>query len=421
MTQSIERVEQVPADVGGAIREAKAALRGRIGDVAAAFAQVESFIADEIAEIAEIKERGEEVWPVLDYDDIAAGTVSRQQLEAIHRRGCLVVRGHFPQNTARRWDRDLVEYVEQNDFDNQYRGPGDDFFGTLSASRPEIYPIYWSRPQMQARQHPRMAKVQSFLNRQWKFASEGATWFDPDQDTLYPDRIRRRPPGTTSSGLGAHTDSGALERWLLPAYQQVFRHVFDGTFAEYDPWDAAHRTEVNEYVGGTTMCSAFRTFQGWTALSEMKNDQGVLFTVPIPAAMAYVLLRTLLDDVADDDLCGATPRHVLPVNEKWHPLLMQGRTNIPDLRPGDSVWWHCDLIHGVSPVENQRGWGNVMYIPAAPMCDKNANYAVKVAQRFAAGESPDDFPDEHYETDWAGRFTEAELNHNGRRALRLEP
>src|SRR5205823_8283154 len=121
----------------------------------------------------------------------------------------------------------------------QYRGPGDDFFGTLAASRPEIYPVYWSPPQMQARQHERMATVKSFLNRQWKFESEGVSWFDPDQDTMYPDRIRRRPPGTTSMGLGAHTDSGALERWLLPAYQKVFRHVFSGDVASYDPWDAA--------------------------------------------------------------------------------------------------------------------------------------------------------------------------------------
>jgi hypothetical protein len=41
-------------------------------------------------------------------------------------------------------------------------------------------------------------------------------WFNPDVSVIYPDRIRRRPPGTTSKGLGAHTDSGALERWLLP-------------------------------------------------------------------------------------------------------------------------------------------------------------------------------------------------------------
>ncbi|MFP1558524.1 YbiU family protein [Escherichia coli] len=43
---------------------------------------------------------------------------------------------------------------------------------------------------------------------------------------IYPDRIRRRPPGTTSKGLGAHTDSGALERRPLPAYQRVFANVF---------------------------------------------------------------------------------------------------------------------------------------------------------------------------------------------------
>lgn len=414
------RVDQVPGDVAGAIRATKSALRSRIGDVAAAFAQVEAYIADQVAEIEETRALGGEVWPVIDYADIAAGRVSADDLARIHRRGCLVVRGHFPSETAQAWDNALVDYVELNRFFENYRGPGDDFFGTLAASRPEIYPVYWSPPQMQARQDERMATVQSFLNRQWKFESQGVTWFDPDQDTMYPDRIRRRPPGTTSSGLGAHTDSGALERWLLPAYQRVFRHVFDGNFAAYDAWDAAYRTEVDEYEGGSTMCSVFRTFQGWTALSQMRNDQGVLATIPIPEAMPYILLRALLDDVADDDLCGVSPRHVLPVDAEWHPLLMRANTEVPDLEPGDSVWWHCDLVHGVQPVRDQQGWGNVMYIPAAPMCEKNAAYARAVAARFRAGESPDDFPAEHYETDWGGRFTEPDLNAIGRRGLCLD-
>ena len=47
------------------------------------------------------------------------------------------------------------------------------------------------------------------------------------------------------------------------------------------------------------MCSAFRTFQGWTALSDMAPTEGVLHVVPIPSAMAYLLLRALQDDVAD--------------------------------------------------------------------------------------------------------------------------
>jgi len=52
--------------------------------------------------------------------------------------------------------------------------------------------------------------------------------------------------------------------------------VFNGEPEKCDPWDAAYRTEVDEYEGGSTMCSAFRTFQGWTALSDMDNDQAVL-------------------------------------------------------------------------------------------------------------------------------------------------
>ncbi len=57
---------------------------------------------------------------------------------------------------------------------------------------------------MQARQSDEMAAVQSFLNRLWRFESEGKQWFDPDVSVIYPDRIRRRPPRTTSKGLGAH-------------------------------------------------------------------------------------------------------------------------------------------------------------------------------------------------------------------------
>lgn len=63
----------------------------------------------------------------------------------------------------------------------------------------------------------------------------------------------------------------------------------------------------------------------------MRADQGVLHTLPIPKAMAYMLLRPLLRDVPDDELCGVAPGKVLPVSQKWHPLLVQGMTPIPDV------------------------------------------------------------------------------------------
>jgi len=414
--------EATPDDLPGAIRQVKAALRARITasgrSVEDVFAVIEKRVRAQVEQIAAEKARGETVWPVIDYADIAAGTVTADQLARLRQRGCLIVRGHFDRDRALGWDQDIVGYVEFNRFFETYRGPGDDFFGSVG-SRPEIYPIYWSPAQMQARQSDRMARVQAFLNAQWTSQSDGVQWFDPQRDSLYPDRIRRRPEGADSAGLGTHLDPGTLDLWMTQAYQRAFRHLFDGTVEAYDPWDAAYRTVGPQYPG-TTMCSAFRTFQGWTALSDMAHDQGVLHTVPIPEAMGYLMLRPLLSDVPDDDMCGVTTNKVFPVSDTRHPLLLEALTGIPDVRAGDSVWWHCDMIHSVAPVQNQKGWGNVMYIPAAPWCPRNERYAAAVREAFITGASPSDFPAENYERDWPNRFQPGDLNQTGRRGLDLD-
>ena len=174
---------------------------------------------------------------------------------------------------------------------------------------------------MEARQSDRMARVQSFLNHRWTYESDGMQWFDPDRDSLYPDRIRRRPPGASSGGLGAHLDPGTLDLWMterLPAgVPPPVRRLGRASTTRGTPPTAppARSTRARRCA------RSFRTFQGWTALSDMAHDQGVLHTVPIPEAMAYLMLRPLLADVAEDDMCGVTVNQVFPVNEKWHPLL----------------------------------------------------------------------------------------------------
>ncbi|MFC0543681.1 DUF1479 domain-containing protein [Kutzneria chonburiensis] len=408
-------VSTLPSDVPAAIRDTKARLRAGIGDVAGLLAEIEK---DMLAEVEAVLAAGPAAFPVVAYDDVAAGTVPSATLDAIRRRGCAVVRGTFPRAQAESWDAELADYLARNNFAARYAGPADDVFGGLSSSKPQIYPIYWSRPQLQARQSERMSTVRTFLNSFWRNESEGRVWFDPTLDTGYPDRIRRREPGSSSKGLSAHTDSGSVERWLLPAYQQVFRHVFSGRWSSYDPWDAAHRTEVDEFES-TVMCSSFRTFQGWTALSDMRPTDGVLHVVPIPSAMAYLLLRALQDDVPADDLCGATNGRVLAVTEQWHAPLLPALTPIPAVEPGDTVWWHCDVIHSVADVSDQERWGNVMYIPAAPMCPKNARYAADCGRRFLAGTSPADFAAEDYEATWPDRATLADLTAIGRAQLGL--
>ena len=318
--------ESTPVDLKDATRQIKSAIRQRIEasgrTVEQVFAVLEERVTRRVEEIEAVLGDGGNPWPVVDYADIESGKVSARDLALLQRRGCLIVRGHFPREQALGWDRDIVDYVERNRFFESYAGPADDFFGSVG-SKPEIYPIYWSHAQMEARQHHRMARVQSFLNAQWKSSSEGVRWFDPDRDSLYPDRIRRRPPGADSAGLGTHLDPGTLDLWMTEAYQRAFRHLFDGSVEQYDPWDAAYRTAGPQYPG-STMCSAFRTFQGWTALSDMDHDQGVLHTVPIPEAMGYLMLRPLLDDVPEDDMCGVTTNQTFPASERWHSLLLRG-------------------------------------------------------------------------------------------------
>lgn len=67
------------------------------------------------------------------------------------------------------------------------------------------------------------------------------------------------------------------------------------------------------------------------------------------------------------------------------------------------MWWHADAVHAVDPVTEQKGWANVMHIPAAPHCAKNATYGAQCGRAFLAGASPDDFTAEDDETGWVGR------------------
>ena len=408
-----------PDDAPGAIAHIKAAIRHRLAASGRSIDEVFRAMADRVGaqvdDIAGELEQGKCAWPVIDYADIAGGTVSPETVVLLKRRGCMIVRNHFERRQALDWDLGIEEYVGRNKFFENYRGAGDDFFGSVG-SKPEIYPIYWSPAQIEARQSERMANVQGFLNRLWTSTADDLQWFDPDRDAMYPDRIRRRPPGTTSRGLRTHMDAGTLDLWMTRESQQAFHHLFDGTVEEFDPWSAAHRTTGPQFVG-TTMTSAFRTFQGWTALSDMDHDQGVLQSIPIADAMGYLMLRPLLGDVPDDDMCGVAVGKAFPVSEQWHAPLLRAVAGIPDVRAGDSAWWHCDMPHAVAPVADQKGWGNVMYIPAAPWCARNERYSESVRQAFLDGDSPTDFPEEHYERTWPDRPGLDALTAYGRRGF----
>jgi hypothetical protein len=402
-----------------AIRDAKAKLRALNPDHATAFRKLEDEIRREADAVAGKRARGEQVVPEIDYRDIAAGRVPDAAIAAIRRTGTAVIRGVFPRAQAEDWNEQLGAYITANGYYEQKVDPNlDKYFSTLKSDKPQIFGIYWSKPQIEARQAESMAAARAFLNSLWRHDSEGRSWFDPKRETSYADRTRRRQPGDVSLGLSPHMDAGSVERWIDGAYQRVYRHVFSGDVERYDPFDGAWRTETAE-IPSPAVCSVFRTYQGWTALTPQGPGDGTLQLIPIARGIAYMLLRALQADVPEDELCGALPARALSALPTWHPALMPALSPIPLVQPGDTVWWHPDIVHAVEDRHGGQGYSNVIYIGGAPWCAKNAAYLPRQAERFLKGESAPDFAAENYEVAYKDRATAADLTELGRRQMGL--
>jgi Gig2-like len=351
------------------------------------------------------------VVPEISYADIKGNNVQDVSRQAIRKAGCVVVRGVFPPSLARDWFIQIGEYLEANHYEEREveKRSLDKYFSALKAGKPQIFNVYWSKPQVMARQDPKLAETRAFLDRLWRY--EGA--FNPDRQCTYADRLRRRQPGDKSLGLSPHMDAGTVERWIDPGYQKVYEQVFAGNWRGYDPFDATHRLGTEE-IPSPAVCSMFRTYQGWTALTQQGPRDGTLRLIPIAEGISYVLLRALQNDVAEDDLCGATPGRALSVTREWHPDLVEGLVSIPEVMPGDAVFWHTDICHAVGDEHAGREYASVLYIGSAPDCSKNRAYLPKQKDAFLAGRSAPDFAAMDFEVDFAGRAGEQDLTALGR-------
>lgn len=371
-------------------------------DIADLLAALRQEMERRVTEIVAKRDAGESLFPVIDFADVVADRVDAEARDQVRRTGCVVLRGTFDRAEAEAWDAELGDYIARNAFPDRLV---DKHPAAAEGSR--IWPVYWSRPQVAARQHARMGVARRFLNGLWTFESSDTRWFDPDDDIGYPDRVRRREPGAVSKGLAAHADSPSVGGWRIAENQAVFAPLLTAGLDAYDPFDAAHRTgpRVESPVG----CTVFRTFQGWTALSEMHPADGVLHVVPIPAAVGYRLVHGLAGELGLLGEPAPAPRR-----DPGDELLARAVVPIPAVAPGDTVWWHGDLFHLVGDATNDTRWGNVMYIGAAPSCPRNDAYRGTAFDRFLRGASPVDFPADDFETEFTGRATVDDLNATGR-------
>jgi len=398
-------------DVTDRIVAFKRSLAPARGDLRRAFLEVTEHVRRAADRLLSDSAAGRAVVPEVEYRHIKDRRVTDETRAAIRRTGCVVVRGVFPESVASNWFAELGEYLDANHYEERETAKRslDKYFSGLKAGKPQIFNIYWSKPQVNARQDPNLAETRSFLNRLWRY--EGV--FDPDRECTYADRVRRRQPGDETLGLSPHMDAGTVERWIDPGYQHVYQHVFAGNWRGYDPFDGTHRLETRE-IPSPAVCSMFRTYQGWTALTRQGPNDGTLRLIPIAEGICYVLLRALQEDVPEDDLCGAAPGRALGVRPEWHQDLIAGLVSIPEVQPGDTVFWHTDICHAVGDKHAGTAYASVIYIGSAPDCVKNRAYLPKQRDAFLAGRSAPDFAAMDLEVDFRGRATAADLTPLGR-------
>ncbi|KAL8727010.1 MAG: hypothetical protein Q9181_005855 [Wetmoreana brouardii] len=372
-----------------------------------------------------IKESRSDVIPEINFNDLNDVVERTDFRDALHTAGVAVIRGVVSEKEALDWKELVQRYIRTN--------PGTRGFPSKS---PAVYELYWSPSQILARAHQNLLKAQAFLMSHWRSAptadSNGnRTLISTSHPVSYADRLRIRQPGDSGFALGPHIDGGSCERWEEDGYGRggVYNAVFEGNWTNYDPWEMTCRIPVQSDLytspGG---CSMFRMFQGWLAMSETGAGEGHLMVCPaLKEATAYFLLRPFfspkktfdhpdylepdnwtLEDPLTSNLQGAVPGNGQELNSILHPHLSLRDTmvHVPRVQPGDYVAWHCDTIHAVDNIHTGTADSSVMYIPACPLTELNAEYLARQRDAFADGTPAPDFPSsDEGENQHRGRLT----------------
>src|SRR4029077_16812290 len=112
---------------------------------------------------------GREGGPEGDYAATRDGRVSEETRAQIRRTGTAVIRGVFPASVASDWFAEVGAYLEQHTYEEREieKRSLEKYFSALKAGKPQIFNVYWSKPQVMARQDPRLAERRALPSRPW--------------------------------------------------------------------------------------------------------------------------------------------------------------------------------------------------------------------------------------------------------------
>ncbi|GAA5948574.1 hypothetical protein JCM21900_005177 [Sporobolomyces salmonicolor] len=382
----------------------------------------------------EIKTLGSAAIPQVGYAELAAGKLSQASTDEIKRVGTVVVHGGVTEEEALGWKEQIKEYIAKNR--SLAKGfPADD---------PQVWELYNTVAQTKARSHPALLSTQTFLLSLFH-TSDPNSLVSLNSPISYFDRLRIRSPGDSLFALGPHIDGGSLERWEDSGFRSCWSEILRGgpdPHTRHDSYNLTPRLNaVTDLYNGAGQCSAFRMYQGWTALSRTSLGEGTLQVFPdVNLATAYLILRPFFrerrgregrlpfddwePDLDSTVFPGAVKGKAQELSPRTHPhlRLSETMTSIPRVVPGSQVYWHTDVVHAVEPKHAGATDSSVLYIPACPLTPSNAKYLAEQRATFEAGRPPVDFPGGEGESRFEGRATEKDIEGEAaRRAMGYAP
>ena len=234
-----------PAQIEQNIIKQKIKLKEQSYNYKINFENIEKKILIDVEEIEKLIIHNKKVIPEIDYRNIKNKLINNEIIDLVKKRGCVVIRNVFEKEKVIEWNYEIERYIDENNYyeDQKEKAGLDKYFSDLQSGKPQIFGLYWSKPQVEIRQSENMVIVKSWLNNLWKYEFENKKIFDPDKELVYADRVRRREGGDASLGLSPHCDAGSVERWIDKAFQKLYEPIFSDQFENYDPFNAQFRDQ----------------------------------------------------------------------------------------------------------------------------------------------------------------------------------
>lgn len=151
--------------------------------------------------------------PQVPFEDFVTNPNGSQPIEEIKTRGCVVVKGVVPPETALRWKQAIVDFC--------LREPGVKGRSHLDAAEamltsrtgypedaPQVFELYWTLAQLEARGHPSVARLSAATSRRLTALARTATFSPPRGASISSFGALPRPslsmsPSPTPTGSGS--------------------------------------------------------------------------------------------------------------------------------------------------------------------------------------------------------------------------